>query len=89
MDPGGALDLPGACWFAFALLLRIGYVEDMPETGIDPFVSTEPEVELDTERLRIVEERIKSADAGRLVSADEARERIQQWLSKSSITKTR
>jgi hypothetical protein len=60
----------------FALLLRIAYVERMAEAKIDPFVSTEPEVELDPETSRILKERIKSADAGRLVSAEEARQRI-------------
>jgi hypothetical protein len=32
---------------------------------------------------------MKTADEGRLVSAEKARQRIQQWLSKSSTTKTR
>ena len=61
----------------------------MAEVEIDPFVSTEPEVELDAETARVIEDRIKSADAGRVVTADEARRRVQQWLSKSSTTKTR
>jgi|GEM_PF-3199510 len=61
----------------------------MAETKIDPFVSTELEIELDSETSRILEERIKSANAGRLVSAEEARRRMQEWLSKSSTTKTR
>jgi hypothetical protein len=60
----------------FALLLRIAYVEGMAKAKIDPFVSTEPEVELERETSRILDERIKSADAGRLVSAEEARQRI-------------
>jgi predicted transcriptional regulator len=61
----------------------------MAELEIDPFVSTEPEVEVDPETSRILEERIKSADQGRLVSAEEARQRIHQWLTNSSTTKTR
>lgn len=72
-----------------ALLLHIAYVEGMAESKIDPFVSTEPEVELDPETNCILEERIKSADAGRLVSAEEARQRIQECLSKFSTMKTR
>jgi len=55
----------------------------------DPFVSTEPEVKLDDETRRILHERIKFADNGHLVSAVEARERIHQWLSNSSTSKTR
>jgi hypothetical protein len=46
-------------------------------------------IELSAETSRILKQRIKSADEGRLVSAKEARQRIQQWLSKTSITKTR
>jgi hypothetical protein len=60
----------------------------MRELQIDPFVSTEPAVELDSETRRILEERVKSADQGRLVSADEAREHIKEWLSNSATTKT-
>jgi predicted transcriptional regulator len=32
---------------------------------------------------------MKTADEGRVVPAEKARQRIQQWLSKSSTTKTR
>jgi hypothetical protein len=61
----------------------------MAEAKVDPFVSTEPEIELDPETRRILDERIKSADAGHLVSAEQARQHLQEWLSKSSTTKTR
>jgi predicted transcriptional regulator len=54
----------------------------------DPFVCND-EVQVDEETSRILKERIKSADEGRLVSAEEARQRIREWLSKSSTTKTR
>ena len=64
------------------------YSKDMAELKIDPFVSTEPGVELDDETRRILEERIKCADEGRLIPAAEARKRINQWLSKSSTLKT-
>ena len=60
----------------------------MAELKIDPFVSTEPEVEVDPETHRILKERIKSADEGHLISAEEARERFRQWLSNSSTPKT-
>jgi hypothetical protein len=36
-----------------------------------------------------LEQRTKTADQGRLVSAEEARQHIRQWLSNSSTTKTR
>jgi predicted transcriptional regulator len=48
-----------------------------------------PEVEIDAETSRILEQRMRTADEGRLVSAEEARRRIQQWLSNSATTKTR
>jgi hypothetical protein len=56
--------------------------------NIDPFVCNEP-VEVSPATSRILRQRMKTADEGRLVSAAKARERILQWLSKSSITKTR
>jgi hypothetical protein len=57
--------------------------------AVDPFVCTEPAVEVSPATSRVLKQRIKSADEGRLVSAPKARERIRQWLSKSSTTKTR
>jgi hypothetical protein len=57
--------------------------------SIDPFVCSQPAVEISPATNRILTQRMKSADEGRLVSAATARKRIQQWLSKSSTTKTR
>jgi hypothetical protein len=57
--------------------------------SIDPFVCDEPEVEIGPATSRILKQRAKTADEGRLVSAEQARLRIRQWLSKSSTTKTR
>jgi predicted transcriptional regulator len=37
----------------------------------------------------ILKQRIKSADEGRLVTAEEARRRMKKWLTKSSTPKTR
>jgi predicted transcriptional regulator len=56
--------------------------------SIDPFVSSEAPVEVSSATSRILKQRMKTADEGRLVSAEEARKRIRQWLSKSSTTKT-
>lgn len=58
-------------------------------TTADPFISTEPEVEVDDETTQILRERVQSAENGHLVSAAEARERIHQWLSKASTSKNR
>jgi hypothetical protein len=57
------------------------------ELNIDPFVSTEPEVELDEETLQLLDERI--AEPGDSVPADEARKQITQWLSNFSIAHPR
>jgi len=57
--------------------------------SIDAFVCNEPEVEVDAETSRILEQRTRTADEGRLVSAEEARQHIQQWLSESPTRKTR
>jgi len=48
----------------------------------DPFVSTEEEVEVDLATLTAIRQGIEDADAGRVVTLEEARERMQQWLSK-------
>lgn len=56
----------------------------MAELQIDPFVSIEPEVEVDDETAAAIQEGIKAADEGRLTTLDEARERMKQWLTKSS-----
>jgi predicted transcriptional regulator len=50
----------------------------------DPFVSTEEEVQVDAETATAIEQGIKAADEGRSTTLDEARERMKQWLSKSS-----
>jgi predicted transcriptional regulator len=55
----------------------------------EAFVCSEPEVEVDAETSRVLDQRMRTADEGRLVSSEEARRRIQQWLSKSATSKTR
>ena len=68
----------------------VAYVKGMGKPQrVDPFVSREPEVEVDAATSRILKQRIKTTDEGRLVSAKAARRRIQRWLSSSSTTKTR
>jgi len=56
---------------------------------IDPFVSSEPLIEVDAATARVLKERIESANHGRVVSAEEARQRMTERLSESSTTKTR
>jgi hypothetical protein len=62
-------------------------MNDMAKS-IDPFVCNGPPVEISPATRRILKQRIKTADEGRLVSAEEARRRIRQWLSKSSAANT-
>ena len=46
-------------------------------------------MEVSSATSRILKQRIKTADEGRLVSAQQARQRIKSWLSRSSATKKR
>lgn len=57
--------------------------------SIDPFVCTEPAIEISAATSRVLKERLRTAGEGRLVSSEKARERIRKWLSSSSTTKTR
>jgi predicted transcriptional regulator len=52
-------------------------------TPIDPMVSTD-EVEVDKETLAAIDRGIRAADEGRLVSSEEVRKLISQWISKFS-----
>jgi predicted transcriptional regulator len=54
-----------------------------------PFISPEEEVEVDDETAAAIQRGIDDADAGRVVSLAEARERMGQWLSRSSSAKPR
>ena len=55
----------------------------------DPFVSSELPIEVGPATSRVLKQRMKTADQGRLISAEKARQRMQEWLSKSSTTQTR
>jgi predicted transcriptional regulator len=51
-----------------------------------PVPMTEEE---DDATLAAIDRGIQDADQGRVVSAEEARQRVRRWLSKSSTPKTR
>jgi predicted transcriptional regulator len=60
----------------------------MEESEFDPMVSTE-EVEVDAETAAALEEGIRAADEGRVVTSEEVRNLIPQWISKFSIPNQR
>ena len=47
------------------------------------------EVEVDARTLAAIDRGIKAVKEGRVVSSEEASQRIQKWLTKSSTPKTR
>ena len=57
--------------------------------SIDPFVSTEKAVEVDAETAAAIDRGIRAADEGRVVSSDEVRKLIPEWISKFSTPSRR
>ena len=57
-------------------------------TPIDPMVSTD-EVEVDKKALAAIDRGIYAADEGRVVSSEEVRKLIPQWISKFSTPNQR
>ncbi len=51
--------------------------------NFDPLVSTE-EVSIDVETAAAIERGIQDADAGRVIPAEEVRQRVHEWISKFS-----
>ena len=48
----------------------------------DPLISAEREIEVDAETAAAIQRGIRAADEGRVVSAEEVRKLIPQWISK-------
>jgi predicted transcriptional regulator len=61
----------------------------MVEPKPDLMVSTEEEVEVDTDTAAAIERALRAADAGRVVSSEEVRKLIPQWISKFSTPNQR
>jgi hypothetical protein len=56
----------------------------MPETEPDRFDSGEPEIEVDENTAAAIQRGIQAADDGQVVTSEEVREQIQQWISEFS-----
>ena len=50
--------------------------------AIDPLISAEQEVEVDAETAAAIERGIRAADEGRVVSSEDVRKLVPQWISK-------
>ena len=63
--------------------LHLGYCMDMNDLKeFDPFVSAEKSpYPVDEATLAAIEAGIRDADAGRVVSAEEVRKLVKQWIS--------
>ncbi len=56
----------------------------MAELKPDLFVSEEPEIKVDAETAAAIQRGIQAADNGDVVSSEEVRKLVAQWISKSS-----
>ena len=74
---------------SFALPDVPSYCEGMIEPQSDPMVSTEEEVEVDAETAAAIDRGIRAANEGRVISSEEVRKLIPQWISKFSTPNQR
>ncbi len=52
--------------------------------AVDPFVCEEEAIDVDPATAAAIECGIRDADNGRVVTSEEVRKRIREWISKSS-----
>lgn len=63
---------------------QISYCKDMAESMPDLFVSDETEIEVDETTAAAIQRGIQAADDGQVVTGEEVREQIRQWISEFS-----
>ena len=61
----------------------------MAESKPDLFVSGETEIEVDETTAAAIQRGIQAADDGQVVTSEEVRERVRQWISEFSTANTR
>lgn len=64
--------------------LEIRYPCGMAEAHQDLFVSSDDEVAVDAETADAIRHGIQAADEGRLVSSEQVRERVAEWITRFS-----
>lgn len=72
---------------AIAFQKKLGYCDDMEDLKLE--VPVTEEVEVDVKTLAALDRGTADADAGRVVSLEEARKRVPQWISKFESPKPR
>ncbi len=70
-----------------AFLVNPAYRKGMADLKFE--VPVTEEVEVDAETLAAIDRGLKAVKEGRVVSSEEARQRIEKWFTKSSTPKTR
>jgi predicted transcriptional regulator len=69
--------------FAWKVIAAL-HLKQMPEIQADPMVFCGEEAEVDLVTAAAIERGIQAADQGQMVSSDEVRKLVHQWISRYS-----